>query len=423
MDQNQQNPHRSGKNRRVVGPYIHKQTKKTGSRRGLLIAMIVLAALSALTAAGAAYWHKVVRPPETAMPQESILTEPQTEPEVHEEDPEELRARIVGQAEEIDLSGLQQRDGVFTVLVAGMDVSGQLTDTLAVATFDSDARSVAIMNIPRDTLSKSGNGTAHKINSAYGRGGMDCLRSELSDLLGFEINRYVIVSFSAFTRIVDAIGGIDIEVPVDMYKNTGDMLIDLKAGYQHLDGEHALMLMRYRSYDNADIDRINMQQQVYQVVIRKLATPATILKLPSLTSILARNVETDMTVGEWIWIGTNYASMDTESVQMYTLPHTAAYINDISYVLPSEREILALVNDSFNPYFEEITKLRLAEIPPQREEPSETEETGSDPEPDAELDEMGTDQNETEHVPDWISGTDPAEPDAPEPDADEARDE
>ncbi len=155
-----------------------------------------------------------------------------------------------------------------------------------------------------------------------------------------------------------------------MYKNTGDMLIDLKAGRQVLDGEHALMLMRYRGYANADIDRISVQQEVYRAVIDQLATPATILKLPSLTSIIAQNVQTNMSVGELIWIGTNYVTMDTDDVVTNTLPHTPRYINNISYILPNERGILALVNEYYNPYNEEITRLNLADVPVERAIPS-----------------------------------------------------
>ena len=144
------------------------------------------------------------------------------------------------------------------------------------------------------------------------------------------------------------------------------MLIDLKAGRQVLDGEHALMLMRYRGYANADIDRISVQQEVYRAVIDQLATPATILKLPSLTSIIAQNVQTNMSVGELIWIGTNYVTMDTDDVVTNTLPHTPRYINNISYILPNERGILALVNEYYNPYNEEITRLNLADVPVER---------------------------------------------------------
>ena len=436
MDYNQHN--HNGENRRVVGPYIPKRRKKRKSHRGLVAFICVLAVFAILGSAGAIYWTLYVKPPEAVVPApdeeptpvldgdgdglpDGVNTEDLTEDEL-----EQMRAIIAEQAQEIDLSGVAQRDGVFTVLVVGTDVSGQLTDTIVVATFDTNDKSVAILNIPRDTISRSANGTTHKINAAYGQGGMDRLITEVKNLIGFEVNRYVIVNFTAFVRIVDAIGGIEIDVPEDMYKNTGDMLIDLKAGTQLLDGEHALMLMRYRGYDNADIERINMQQEVYRAVIEQLATPATILKLPSLTSIIAQNVQTDMSVGELIWIGTNYVTMDTNDVVPNTIPHTARYINNISYVLPDEQEILALVNEYYNPYEEEITRLNLADVPVEQsesagetsvavDEPEETDE--ADPTDDAgsttngagRLDESGetddADDSSATQIPDWISGS------------------
>jgi LCP family protein required for cell wall assembly len=336
----------------------------------------ILAAFTILFSAGAILWKVYVKPPdgdsisaaadistEPDNTQEGIITIEPTPEEI-----EDMQAIIAEQAQEINLDGVAQKDGVFTVLVVGTDVSNTLTDTIVVATFNVNDKSVAMLNIPRDTISRAANGETHKINSAYSRGGIDRLVTEIKNLVGYEVNRYMIVNFSAFTNIVDAIDGIEVDVPEDMYKNTGDMLIDLKAGRQTLDGEHALMYMRYRGYDNADIDRIHAQQEVYKAVIKKLATPATILKLPSLTATIAQNVQTNLSVGEIIWIGTNYVSMNTEDVVTETIPHTAEYINDISYILPSERGILRVVNETFNPYTEDISRLNLAEVPVEEEE-------------------------------------------------------
>lgn len=397
-------------NRRVVGPYIHHKKPQKKSHKGLIALICVIAVLAILGSAGAIYWTIFVKPPvadqadlpvQTDTPaQDDAPAEPEPEREPTEEELAQMQAVIEAQAEEIDVSGIAQKDGVFTVLVVGTDVSGTLTDTIVVATFDTNEKSVALLNIPRDTISTASDGETHKINSAYGRDGMDRLIVEIKNLLGFEVNRHIVVNFTAFVKIVDAIGGIEVDVPQDMYKNTGDMIIDLKAGRQKLDGEHALMLMRYRGYSNADIDRIGVQQQVYQAVIEQLATPATILRLPSLTSIIAQNVTTDMSVGELIWIGTNYVTMDPADVVTETLPHYTTYVNDISYVVPSERKLLNLINESFNPYLEEITRLNLAAVPEEKtedEEETSRSRSGGAGESDA----------DDQSVPGWVTGRDP----------------
>lgn len=405
MDQNQFE--QEGGNRRVVGPYIHHKKPQKKSHKGLITLICIIAVLAILGSAGAIYWTLFVKPPvstqantpsQTETPENTeTLQEPEPDREPTEEELAQMQAVIEAQGEEIDVSGIAQKDGVFTVLVVGTDVSGTLTDTIVVATFDINNKSVALLNIPRDTISTASDGETHKINSAYGRDGMDRLIVEIKNLVGFEVNRHIIVNFTAFTRIVDAIGGIEVDVPQDMHKNTGDMIIDLKAGRQVLDGEHALMLMRYRGYSNADIDRIGVQQQVYQAVIEQLATPATILKLPSLTSIIAQNVTTDMSVGELIWIGTNYVTMDTEDVVAKTLPHFTTYVNNISYVVPSEQRLLNLVNEFFNPYLEEITRLNLAEVPEEEvEEDKRNSRSRSGDETENDADDSS--------VPDWVTG-------------------
>ena len=159
---NHQHDH-GGENRRVVGPYIPPKRKKRRSYRGLLVFLCVLAVFAILGSAGAIYWKVFVKPPEAAAPEdddtadtpvviENNLPANLDAEDLTEEELEQLQAMIAEQAQEIDLTGVAQRDGVFTVLVVGTDVSGQLTDTIVVATFDTNQKSVAILNIPRERM-------------------------------------------------------------------------------------------------------------------------------------------------------------------------------------------------------------------------------------------------------------------------------
>ena len=279
---------------------------------------------------------------------------------------EDLEQEVLDMVEEIDVSNADYKEGYFTMAVVGTDEDGIRTDTIIVATFDTENKTVAMLNVPRDTLSKSKSGTSHKINNAYNNG-IERTKVELKNLLGFAIDKYVILDFNAFEEIVDAIGGVEIDVPVNMYYNDPDqdLHINIKKGTQVLDGKNALHFMRYRGYANADIDRISAQQAFYKALAKKMATPSTLLKLPALADVVLNNVETDLTLGEIIWLGATYITIDTSEIITETLPHTAKYINGISYVLPSRSGILKVVNSYFNPYTKDITQLNLAEPPEQ----------------------------------------------------------
>lgn len=266
---------------------------------------------------------------------------------------------IYEMADEINVDDAEQKEGFFTLLVVGTDKSGMLTDTIVVATFDTNTKSASLLNVPRDTLvSYSTVNKYKKINAEYMSGGIKRTIKELKNLLGYEVNRYVIVDFDAFTNLVDAIGGIEVNVPKRMYYSDPDqdLLIDIKAGLQTLDGEDALGYMRFRKgYANQDYGRIEAQQVVYKAVAKKLATPSTLLKLPDLVDVILENVETDLTLGEMIWIGTNYITMNMDDLVTETLPSYGTTLSDgLSYVIPYKNDTIKLVNEYFNPYVDDI---------------------------------------------------------------------
>lgn len=384
-----------------------KPAKPRKRRRGCLVVLITLLILLVMViVAGFIYWESYVKPPVSRNngdangstviggydPENPDKTgTPGTDGDTSDADLEE---EVKNQGQSIEIAGSERKDECFTMLVVGLDKSERLTDTIIVATFNVHDKTVAVLNVPRDTLSSYNGGSIHKINSAYGSGGIERTIAEVQNVIGFEIDRHVIVTYDAFKELIDEIGGIDIYVPQDMYKNTGDMIINLKEGQQTLDGEHALMYMRYRGYANADLARIQAQQSFYQAVIEKIARPATLLKLPGLASVVMDNVETNLSVGEMIWIGVNYVSMDTDTIVYNTLPNTPRYINKISYVIPNEKQILELVNSYYNPYLREITSLKLTAVPGNSGNSDPDEEETQDPQPGTDEDVLPEDPND-----------------------------
>ena len=184
------------------------------------------------------------------------------------------------------------------------------SDTLFVVMLDPKSNSVSLLSIPRDTRVKiAGNGW-DKINHAYAFGGHKLTQQTVEELLGVQIHNYVMIDFSGFENLVDAVGGIDIDIEEDMYyHDTWDgIIIDLKAGSQHLDGKKAIQYVRYRD-EAGDIGRIRRQQKFMAAVYGKVASTQILTKMPSLVSEGMKMVKTDLPIKDMLSIGVSMSEM------------------------------------------------------------------------------------------------------------------
>ena len=157
----------------------------------------------------------------------------------------------------------QRRKNCFTILVSGHDDDNGGSDTNILVMVDPDQGEINAVSIPRDTLINT-SWNIPKINAAYNVGGVERLCQELSNLLGIPVDYYVAVDLEGFVELVDAIGGVNFEVPIDMdYDDpTQNLHIHFKKGMQYLNGEDALKVVRFRQnndgtgYGTMDIGRI-----------------------------------------------------------------------------------------------------------------------------------------------------------------------
>ena len=275
-------------------------------------------------------------------------------------------------------------DGVYSVLVVGTDKVGLNTDTILVASLDSINNRASIMSIPRDTMSNV-NRNVKKINAAYsigakkGKGNVKKLKDEVSDLMGFEVDNYVVVNLKAFEELIDAIGGVTVDVPRNMnyddpYQN---LHIHIDKGLQTLNGEQAIGFVRYRSgYAEGDIGRVKAQQLFIEALVNQVATPATVTKMPKLIDIVLENMDTDLSNGELIWFGKEVLEVDMETdFNMFILPGEPQYVGGVSYYLPYEAGILEVVNEYFNPNEKPITNLNVVDLAAVRQKEAARQET------------------------------------------------
>ena len=250
-----------------------------------------------------------------------------------------------------DKKGMLVAKDKATVMIMGVDERADdvgRSDTLMVATLDPDKNQAALLSVPRDTRVKIKGHGFDKINAAYAYGGRKLTQETIESLLNTHIDHYIKINVHGFTKIIDALGGIDIDVEKRMYyedpwDDDGGLYIDLQPGMQHMDGKTAITYVRYRD-EEGDIGRIKRQQNFMKAVMDKLVSPTIIPKLPAIVSAVSDSVETDMSVSEILsFLGTLQDAKDN-GLKSEMLPGKPVYIEGISYWVPDiskTRQILA----------------------------------------------------------------------------------
>lgn len=255
-----------------------------------------------------------------------------------------------------------RKAGVSTILLVGTDAGGARTDTLMLLTADRGSRSLSLVSIPRDTL-VNGSYSVPKINSVYGannggEAGMDMLLTRVAECIGYRPDGYMLIRLDAFVELVDALGGVEFDVPVDMYYNdpSQDLYIDLLAGPQTLTGEEAMGVVRYRSgYADADLSRVQVQRDFLSALIHQAVSPEGAAKSPLLLQILMEHTDTDLTAAQFLWLAESLLLADLSEIQTVTLPGSARNMAGGSYYVLDPASVVQTVNTYCNPYETEIT--------------------------------------------------------------------
>ena len=210
------------------------------------------------------------------------------------------------------------------------------SDTLFVVMFDTNKKAASLLSVPRDTRVRIKGHGWDKINHAYAYGGRELTQKTTEELLGIKINNYVMVDFKGFVGLVDAIGGVDINVEKNMYyyDEWDGFKIDLKKGMQHMDGKTAIQYVRYRD-EEGDIGRIRRQQHFMLAVYDRITSANMLLHIPGLAKQLTNMVKTDLPLSDMVDLGRAlHAMVKSKGLAMATVPGTPEYIDGISYWLP-----------------------------------------------------------------------------------------
>jgi polyisoprenyl-teichoic acid--peptidoglycan teichoic acid transferase len=223
-----------------------------------------------------------------------------------------------------------------TVLLFGVDSkTGEpaRSDTIMLMRFNPDKRTVNQLSIARDTRVGLPNGTYDKINSAMFWGGPAMAVQTVKQYLGIDVNHVMVVNFKGFPRLVNAVGGVDINVPktVSTVAGSSGRIVTFPAGMNHLDGKNAMLYVRIR-YADDDMHRATRQQQFVQALENKLAKPSNIPKLPEIGKRFMSGVATDLTTTEILQLG--YLKWRAEGGKKVIVAGTPGWDGGVSYIYP-----------------------------------------------------------------------------------------
>lgn len=318
--------------------------KKHRARRSWSRTLLLLVFAVAAIYAGVHCWFRApqLTPQEDAIP-------------VGNQDVPSDTSREEAEAAQALAAHTERKPNFYTILVSGVDDGNGGSDTNILLAVDVENGQIHGVSIPRDSKAVVG-GKNHKINFAYNKGGVKLMAQTVSQQLGIPVDFTVSVGLSGFAAVVNAIGGVDFDVPVNMdYDDPIQGLsIHFKKGPQHLNGQQALEVVRFRhnndgtGYGSEDLGRMTTQQNFLKAVAKQTLTLSNADKIGEFAKIFQKYVETDLTLGNLAWLGGEVLKMGTDSIAFSTLPGDWKS----PYIYLDAEAVLTLVNESLNPYVE-----------------------------------------------------------------------
>lgn len=249
------------------------------------------------------------------------------------------------------------------ILVLGIDnVNGSTrSDTVLLVNLNSARGSIHVLSLPRDTRLYIPKYGLDKLGHAYAYGGVALSRESISNLLQTPIHYYIKVDYKGFESIINAMGGLTIEVEKHLkYEdNAGGLFIDIPPGIHEMDGAEVLKYVRYRD-ETGDIGRIQRQQKVMRILSEKLLSVNMLPKLPALARNTWGAFETDMSLSELIGLLGFLNNASKDNLITMSLPGTPEYIDKVSYWIPIEKDCDEVVSKLFfGEDYPEVSELRI----------------------------------------------------------------
>lgn len=237
---------------------------------------------------------------------------------------------LKGKDIENPLSSVTNNKDEFLFLLAGVDSTGEetgtRTDTLMLIKANSENKTVDMISIPRDSY-VSINGSMDKINAAHSYGGIDLTMEVVRDFLGINLDKYMVVSFEAVIKGIDALGGMDVEVSPEVGAAMG-----ISPGVHAMSGDEVLTYVRFRKgYQNADLGRINTQQNFLKQFIKEATKVKNLPKLPKVYAAMKPYLKTNMNIKDLSGLAMKFKSVDFSNLNSVKLEGEPFNMGGVSY--------------------------------------------------------------------------------------------
>jgi len=247
------------------------------------------------------------------------------------------------------------------VLVLGVseDLGIKLTDTIMVCTYNPKKQTASMLSIPRDTFTgkdKHAGKWTDKINALYTKS-PEKIMAAVSDITGINIDYYAVINTEAVVNIVDIIGGVDFDVPIDMKYDdpTQNLHIDLKKGMQKIDGKKAEQLLRFRhnnngtsypwQYGDNDYGRMKTQRNFIIETVKQTIKLRNIPKLGNLAKEVFNNIETNLTQEQILSYIPHIVKLNPDEIDSQQLPGVSEKCNEIWFFIYSRKETAELIKE------------------------------------------------------------------------------
>lgn len=248
------------------------------------------------------------------------------------------------------------------ILLLGGDTRGlsenesPRSDTLMLVSLDPVTHKAYLFSILRDTYVDIPEHYSTRVNAALAFGGPHLAMETVSNFLDMPVQYYMYADFEGFVALIDAIGGVDYEVEKDMvYTSIADgpeFDINLKKGWQHLDGKMALQYVRFRYDAMGDYARTERQRKLMQVVAEKMKSTSSLLRLPNTLKKITPYIETNISLNTMLKLGTlAYQSKDNGIISEQIPPASLLReetINGASVVTVDRAALKQFLEDTFN---------------------------------------------------------------------------